>query len=84
MILVCVYFIKNLLFLFKKIIKIKNLDFSDETRRRKGYRSGNYVLQIDEPAFPHNETVDQKFQRLRLEIEELTELVNTEEKVGNI
>lgn len=38
-------------------------------------------MQIDEPAIIEKETTDQKFRRLKLEIEELVDLVENGEKV---
>ncbi len=50
-------------------------DFSDSLvkRRRKGYGGGAYVLELIGTDFGQPETPEQKFNRLHLEINELSE-----------
>lgn len=61
----------------KKYEKIRIfLDFSDSlNKKRRGYRSGNYVLEIVGSENKDNETIEQKIERLRFELEELTLLI---------
>jgi len=63
-----------------RILNADNVDFTDTLRKRRGYRSGQYILELVEPEA--EETVEEKFKRLRLEVEELTAQVEREKTEG--
>ncbi len=59
------------------------LDFSDDVvargrSKRRGYRSEHYVLELVGPEYEGEETIEQKFRRLRYELEELSSAVDEE------
>ncbi|KAK0417391.1 hypothetical protein QR680_012981 [Steinernema hermaphroditum] len=70
-----------------RMLNTDHVDFSDNlwNRRRQGYGSGKYVLEIvgKENAEREHETVDQKFSRLYCEVGELAEMVKMEASAGN-
>ncbi|VDO72742.1 unnamed protein product, partial [Onchocerca flexuosa] len=47
-------------------------------RRRRGYGSGAYVLEVIGPYADETETLEQKFTRLNCEINDLTEAVQAQ------
>ncbi|MFH4978467.1 hypothetical protein AB6A40_005176 [Gnathostoma spinigerum] len=60
-----------------RLLSGDNVDFSDSiTRKRRiGYGSGAYVLEVVGSASEEPETLEQKFQRLYCELNDLTEAV---------
>ncbi|TKR78246.1 hypothetical protein L596_019084 [Steinernema carpocapsae] len=69
-----------------RMINADCVDFSDSlwNRRRKGYGSGKYVLEVvgKEHADREHETVEQKFNRIHCELGELAEMVKAEKEAG--
>uniref|UniRef100_A0A915EP50 Dynactin subunit 2 n=1 Tax=Ditylenchus dipsaci TaxID=166011 RepID=A0A915EP50_9BILA len=66
-----------------RLLNADAVDFSDALnnhRRRKGYRSGHYVLEMLGVENDDKETTEQKFRRLRQEVEELMETVTREKE----
>ncbi|KAI1724528.1 dynamitin domain-containing protein [Ditylenchus destructor] len=64
-----------------RLLNADTVDFSDaltNSRRKRGYKSGQYVLEIVGKDCGEKETVDQKFRRLRCEVEELMEEISKE------
>ncbi|KAI1705688.1 dynamitin domain-containing protein [Ditylenchus destructor] len=61
-----------------RLLNADFVDFSDTVSniRKRGYKSGHYVLDIEEDE--EEETIDQKFRRLRREVQELMDAVNME------
>lgn len=64
-----------------RLLNADDVDFSDSlNKKRRGYRSGNYVLEIVGSENKDNETIEQKIERLRFELEELTLLIEKKNK----
>uniref|UniRef100_A0A1I8AVP4 Dynactin subunit 2 n=1 Tax=Steinernema glaseri TaxID=37863 RepID=A0A1I8AVP4_9BILA len=70
-----------------RMLSADAVDFSDNlwNRRRQGYGSGKFVLEIvgKENAEREHETVEQKFNRLYCEVGELAEMIKDEASSGN-
>uniref|UniRef100_A0AC35TIS4 Dynactin subunit 2 n=1 Tax=Rhabditophanes sp. KR3021 TaxID=114890 RepID=A0AC35TIS4_9BILA len=69
-----------------RLLDASTVDFSDPfTRaRNRGYGGGKYVLEIlGSTCDKSTETIDQKFNRLYLEINELTEQIEREKESGS-
>uniref|UniRef100_A0A9J2PG38 Dynactin subunit 2 n=1 Tax=Ascaris lumbricoides TaxID=6252 RepID=A0A9J2PG38_ASCLU len=60
-----------------RMINADHVDFSDSIarKRRTGYGSGAYVLEVVGPNVDETETIEQKFHRLNYELIELAEAV---------
>ncbi|VDM47953.1 unnamed protein product [Toxocara canis] len=74
-----------------RMINADHVDFSDSIarKRRTGYASGAYVLEVIGPDVDETETIDQKFHRLNYELVELAEAMkeqkeNSKEKASTI
>lgn len=64
-----------------RLLNADAVDFSDSltnSRKKRGYKSGQYVLEIVGKEYGEKETVDQKYRRLRCEVEELMEDISKE------
>uniref|UniRef100_A0A2K6WKI7 Uncharacterized protein n=1 Tax=Onchocerca volvulus TaxID=6282 RepID=A0A2K6WKI7_ONCVO len=63
-----------------RLLSAENVDFSDSIsrRRRRGYGSGSYVLEVVGPYADETETLEQKFTRLKCEINDLMEAVQAQ------
>jgi dynactin-2 len=66
-----------------RLLDASNADFSDSIlpRRRKGYGSGQYVLEVIGPNYDEPETPEQKLNRIRCEINELQQSVEQSKDV---
>ncbi|KAH7728221.1 DNC-2 protein [Aphelenchoides avenae] len=64
-----------------RLLDAAKVDFSDSIapRRRKGYSSGHYILEVVGPTCDEPETLEQKFNRLRCELNELQSTVEAAE-----
>uniref|UniRef100_A0A914DIQ4 Dynactin subunit 2 n=1 Tax=Acrobeloides nanus TaxID=290746 RepID=A0A914DIQ4_9BILA len=65
-----------------RMISSKNVDFSDSVvnRRRRGYGGGQYVIEVVGPEYDEPETLEQKYNRLHCELNELMEAVLKEKE----
>lgn len=63
-----------------RLVNADCVDFSDSIarKRRAGYGGGAYVLEVVGPEFSEPETIQQRFQRLYYELNELTESLISE------
>ncbi|KAL4002172.1 Dynamitin family protein [Acanthocheilonema viteae] len=63
-----------------RLVSAENVDFSDSIarRRRCGYGSGSYVLEVVGPYADEAETLEQKFTRLNCEINDLAETIQAQ------
>ncbi|VDK68974.1 unnamed protein product [Litomosoides sigmodontis] len=69
-----------------RILNAEDVDFSDSIarRRRCGYGSGSYVLEVVGPYADESETLEQKFNRLNCEINDLAEAVQAQKVSGKV
>ncbi|VDD87952.1 unnamed protein product [Enterobius vermicularis] len=67
-----------------RLLDANTVDFSDsiDRRRRVGYGSGAYVLEVVGPESGESETLRQKFSRLSFELNDLLETLQKQEKEG--
>uniref|UniRef100_A0A915APQ8 Dynactin subunit 2 n=1 Tax=Parascaris univalens TaxID=6257 RepID=A0A915APQ8_PARUN len=65
-----------------RMINADHVDFSDSIarKRRTGYGSGAYVLEVVGPGVDETETIEQKFHRLNYELIELAEAIMTQKE----
>ncbi|VDN04691.1 unnamed protein product [Thelazia callipaeda] len=66
-----------------RLLSAENVDFSDSVARRKryGYGGGSYVLEVVGPYADETETLEQKFTRLKLEVEGLVEAMQIKKEL---